>query len=113
MAASVSGTVEAGYGADHPSKEQNEAAFLLDQDLTVTRKKTLAINKAIQCLNLEVCNLITINRRTTDCDVRSESAKDIKFAMGTSTRGERLWKPRVVVLLNTKIEMNEVEDPYQ
>ena len=112
ISASVSGTVAVGYGSDNPTKEEYQTGFLVDQDLTITRRKTLVINRAIQTLNLKVCRAYEVWSRTTDCGVRSESAGDLHFVLGTSTRGEKLWKPRVIALLKTNIDMREVEDPY-
>ena len=84
------------------------SGFLVDQDLTITRQKTLAINKAIHNLNLEVCEQNVIWSRTMDCDIISKSSKDLEFVMGTSTPGEKLWEPRVIVLLKREVEAGSV-----
>ena len=77
--------------------EQRPQSCLIDQDLTVTREKTLLINRAIRELGLEV---VTNHRmpRQTDAQIMT-GWKDFKFESTMSPNLGTLWQPRVILLL--------------
>ena len=92
------------------SGANTNTSYFLDQDLRVTKKRILIINKAIRDLDLTVRHpTTTAFARTTDCGV-STRPEDVRYELVTSARGDKLWKPRVIVMQNTNVQFTEVKD---
>ena len=92
-----------------PSENTNKNYFI-DQDLRITKERIFIINKAIRDLNLEV-RLPGLNcvGRTTECDIPTAPG-DIGYELMKSSRGDELWKPRVIMVQKTEIDFTEVKD---
>ena len=97
--------LEENYG----ETSENTEAYIVDQDLRITRERVLAINKAIRDLDLRVYNAKEGLTRTTECDVGT-TVEDAQFEEKAFVRGLKLWKPRVVALVQTDIWLSEVPE---
>ena len=89
---------------DSPALAESGTSLVIDQDLSITKEKVTRINRAIQELSLTVVNDGGNNARTTECDVES-TAEDLKYEVYASSRGLNMWKPRVILVHDTKLEL--------
>lgn len=106
---SVTQEIYAGYS--EVRRAQSAEDFFLDQDLRITRGKILAINKAIRDLNLTVHNSGHGYTRFTECDV-STTYEDVQFKSTSLPNKGKMWMPRVIVLQQTEIILQEMGEEY-